>query len=133
MATPETLKSIPLFSKLSRRGLSRLARETHEHTYASGKVLTTKGRGGLGFFVILEGKARVQIDGKRAKILGPGDFFGEMALIDNGPRSAVVTAETDLRCQILLHTQFRDFVKRHPDVAWALLEAMVQRIRQSEG
>jgi len=133
MATPESLKSIPLFSRLSRRDLSRLAKETHEYTYESGKVLTTKGRGGVGFFVILDGKARVEVEGRRPKILGAGDYFGEMSLIDDGPRSAVVTADTDLRCLILLQMQFRDFVNQHPEVAWALLEAMVQRIRQLEG
>jgi CRP/FNR family transcriptional regulator len=131
MATAETLASVQLFSRLSRRDLSRLARATHEHTYESGTVLTTEGqKGGVGFFVIVDGKARVEIKGKRVKILGSGDYFGEMALIDDGPRSAVVTAETDLRCLVLTDFQFRTFVKEHPEVAWALLQALVQRVRE---
>jgi CRP-like cAMP-binding protein len=130
MATAETLASIQLFSLLSRKDLSRLAKATHEHTYEPGKVLTSEGKSGVGFFVIIDGKARVEVKGKRVKILGPGDYFGEMALIDDGPRSAVVTAETHLRCQVLTEWQFRSFVKEHPQVSWALLQAMVQRVRE---
>jgi CRP/FNR family transcriptional regulator len=134
MATAETLASVQLFSRLSRRNLSRLARATHEHTYDPGTVLTTEGqKGGVGFFVIVDGKARVDIKGKRVKILGSGDYFGEMALIDDGPRSAVVTAETDLRCLVLTDFQFRTFVKENPEVAWALLQALVQRVREYQG
>jgi CRP/FNR family transcriptional regulator len=134
MATADTLASIQLFSLLSRRDLSRLAKATYEHTYAPGKVLTVEGRAGdVGFFVIVEGRARVEVKGKRVKLLGPGDYFGEMALIDDGPRSAVVTAETDLRCQVLTDWQFRSFVQEHPKVAWALLQALVQRVREYQG
>jgi len=130
MATSETLGSIQLFSLLSKRDLSRLAKVTHEHTYEAGTVLTHDGRSGVGFFVIVEGKARVEVKGKRVKVLGPGQYFGEMALIDDGPRSAVVTAETELRCQVLTDWQFRPFVKEHPEVAWALLQALSRRVRE---
>jgi CRP-like cAMP-binding protein len=131
MATAERLASVQLFSQLPKRHLARLARATHEHTYEAGTVLTTEGqKGGVGFFVIVDGKARVEIKGKRVKILGPGDYFGEMALIDDGPRSAVVTADTDLCCVILTDFQFRKFVKEQPEVAWSLLRALVQRVRE---
>jgi CRP/FNR family cyclic AMP-dependent transcriptional regulator len=126
------LGAVPLFAGLSRRDLSRLAKATHEHTYGAGTQVTTEGKSGVGFFVILEGKARVQVPGRRAKLLGVGDYFGEMALIDDAPRSAHVTAETELRCQVLTQWQFRPFVKEHPDVAWALLKAMVGRVRDTQ-
>ena len=132
MAIAQTLAAVPLFSQVSRRDLTHLAKVTHEHTYKRGSVVTTTGRSGVGFFVILDGTARVEIEGKRAKILRPSDYFGEMALIDGGPRTAVVRAETDLRCQVLTDTQFKSFVSEHPDVAWALLKAMVQRLRESQ-
>lgn len=132
MATADILGTVPLFSGLSKRDLSRLAKATHEHTYQPGTQVTTEGKSGVGFFVILDGKARVQVPGRRAKLLGPGDYFGEMALIDDAPRSAHVTAETELRCQVLTQWQFRPFVKEHPDVAWALLKAMVGRVRETQ-
>jgi CRP/FNR family transcriptional regulator, cyclic AMP receptor protein len=132
VATADILGTVPLFSCLSKRDLSRLAKATHEHTYEPGTQVTTQGKSGVGFFVILEGKARVQVQGRRAKLLGPGDYFGEMALIDDAPRSAHVTAETELRCQVLTQWQFRPFVKEHPEIAWALLKAMVARVRETQ-
>jgi len=133
VAGSDLLSSIPLFSQLSRRECARLAKAMHEYTYEAGRAVTSEGGGGQGFFVIREGKARVEVKGRRAKILGPGDYFGEMALISGGPRSATVTAVTDLRCQFLLQSEFREFVEDHPKVAWALLQAMVARIQQQDG
>lgn len=102
----------------------------HEYTFEAGRAVTSQGKGGQGFFVIREGRAKVEVEGRRTKILGPGDYFGEMALISGGPRSATVTAVTDLRCEFLIQSEFRDFVESHPKVAWALLQAMVARIEQ---
>jgi CRP/FNR family cyclic AMP-dependent transcriptional regulator len=132
VAIADALASVPLFSQVSRRALTHLGKVTHEHTYQRGSEVTTTGRSGVGFFIILEGTARVEVPGRRAKLLRAGDYFGEMALIDGGPRTAVVRAETDLRCQVLTDTQFKAFALEHPDVTWALLRAMVQRLRESE-
>jgi len=131
VAAGDSLSSVPLFSQLSRRDLSRLGKALNEYTFEAGTEVTSRGGGGQGFFVIREGQARVEIAGKRAKILGPGDYFGEMALISGGPRTATVTAITDLRCQFLLRSDFREFVEGHPKVAWALLQTMVERIQQT--
>jgi CRP/FNR family transcriptional regulator, cyclic AMP receptor protein len=109
-----------------------LAKAMHQYSFAAGRAVTSEGGGGQGFFVIREGKARVEVKGKRTRILGPGDYFGEMALISGGPRSATVTAVTDLRCQFLVQSEFREFVEAHPKVAWALLEAMVERIQHAD-
>jgi len=87
---------------------------------------------GTTFGVIVDGRAEVSVHGRPARTLGPGDYFGEMALIDHSYRSATVTAETDLRCLLFVAWVFRPFAMDHPDTAWALLEAMVQRVRDAE-
>jgi CRP/FNR family cyclic AMP-dependent transcriptional regulator len=80
----------------------------------------------------VEGQAAVSVHGRSARTLGPGDYFGEMALIDHSYRSATITAETELRCLMFTAWVFRPFALEHPEVAWALLELMVQRVRDAE-
>ena len=132
MSATDLLAAIPLFSKLSKRDLARLAKATHETDYAAATVLSSDGEAGRFFFVIVEGEARVDVKGEQVRTLGPGDYFGEMALIDRGPRSATVTATSPMRCLVLTQMEFRPFATEQPDVAWALLEAMVQRVRDIE-
>ncbi len=117
---------------LPKKELARLAREAHDRTFPAGAVLTTEEQSGESFGVIVEGRAAVSIHGRPVGILGPGDYFGEMALIDHSYRSATVTAETDLRCLLFVAWVFRPFAMEHPETAWALLEAMVQRVREAE-
>ena len=87
-----------------------------------------EGQPGVGFFIIANGTATVTVAGNRVRSLKAGDHFGEVALIDDGPRMAEVTAETDLECYTLTAWQFRPFVQDHPDVAWALMQSLVQRV-----
>ena len=129
-AMVESLRDVPLFADLSPRDLTRLADSMQEHTYAPGKQVVAQGKGGVGFFVILDGTARVSQDGEERGVLGKGDYFGEMALIDGDDRMASVHAESELRCAAMSPWTFRPFVKDHPDIAWALLTALVKRIRQ---
>jgi CRP-like cAMP-binding protein len=82
--------------------------------------------------VIEEGNATVSRNGRIVRNLGPGDFFGEIALIDEGPRSATVVASTDLRCRGMTAWEFKPFVQEHPDVSWALMETLVERLRAAE-
>jgi CRP-like cAMP-binding protein len=89
----------------------------HEKFYAAGERVLTQGEGGIGFFVILEGSARVAVAGEEVGTLGPGDYFGEMALFDGDLRSASVTADEDLRCAGMTAWHFRPFVGDHPEVA----------------
>ena len=103
-----------------------------EVTYPPGTELTSDAENGVCFFVIAEGEARVDVKGTEVSRLGPGQYFGEMALIDRSPRSATVTAVTDVRCFVMTQWHFRPFATEHPEVAWALLEAMVQRVRNAE-
>jgi CRP/FNR family transcriptional regulator, cyclic AMP receptor protein len=133
MTTPqETLARVPLFSMLSKRQLASLARNAHERKFPPGTVLTDEAEVGVTFGVIEEGQAAVSVHGQRVRTLGPGDYFGEMALIDHSYRSARITAETELRCLLFTAWVFRPFAMEHPETAWALLEIMVQRVRDAE-
>jgi CRP-like cAMP-binding protein len=95
-------------------------------------VLTDEDETGVTFGVIQAGEAAVSVHGHKVRTLGPGDSFGEMALIDHSYRSATITAETELRCLMFTSWVFRPFALEHPEVAWALLELMVQRVRDAE-
>ena len=128
----ESLKQVPLFKDLSSRDLKQLAGAMNERTYAAGREITTEGESGLGFFVVADGQATVTVDGQTRRQLGPGDHFGEMALIDGGRRSAQVTAETDLTCYGMTAWNFKPFLKDHPDLVWALLQTLVARLREVE-
>ena len=125
----EPLRAVPLFSELARRDLKQLADSMKEHSFPAGAEVVAEGKSGVGFFVILEGTARVTRGGEELGTLSPGDYFGEMALIDGEDRAASVHADTDLRAASLTTWNFRPFVKGHPDVAWALLTALVKRVR----
>jgi CRP/FNR family transcriptional regulator, cyclic AMP receptor protein len=133
MTTPaEVLAQVPLFSMLSKKQLAELASEAHDRTFPAGTVITDEDRAGTSFGVIVAGTAAVSVHGRPARTLGPGDYFGEMALIDHSHRSAKITAETDLRCLLFVSWIFRPFAMQHPETAWALLEMMVQRVRDAE-
>jgi CRP/FNR family cyclic AMP-dependent transcriptional regulator len=131
-AMVESLRAIPLFADLSTRDLKRLAASMTEMSFEPGQAVVAQGTGGVGFFVILDGRARVTQDGEERSMLGAGDYFGEMALIDGDDRAASVHAEGDLRCAAMTTWNFRPFVKEHPDVAWALLTALVKRVRETQ-
>jgi CRP/FNR family transcriptional regulator, cyclic AMP receptor protein len=128
----ESLKQVPLFKDLSSRDLKQLAGAMNERTYDAGREITTEGESGLGFFVVADGTATVTVDGQTRRQLGPGDHFGEMALIDGGRRSAQVTAETELTCYGMTAWNFKPFLKDHPDLVWALLQTLVARLREVE-
>jgi CRP/FNR family cyclic AMP-dependent transcriptional regulator len=132
MSAPvEALREVPLFANLDEKDLDQLARQMHERRFPEGAEVTTEGATGAGFFVITEGNADVSIGGEHRATLGPGDHFGEVALIDDGVRSASIMAATDLLCYGLTPWEFRPFVEDHPQVAWALLETFARRARQA--
>jgi CRP-like cAMP-binding protein len=91
-----------------------------------------EGAGGAAFFIIRSGEASVTVRGQARPALGPGDYFGEIALIDGGERTATVTAVTDLVCLGLTYWDFRPFVENHPAVAWGLLQSLAARLRAIE-
>jgi len=129
----QSLKGVPLFAGVGDKELKRLANVMRESRFNEGEAITTEGRSGIGFFLIEEGNASVSLHGEIIRTLGPGDHFGEIALIDEGPRSATVTASTDLRCRGMAAWEFRAFVQEHPEVAWPLLQTLASRLREAEG
>jgi CRP-like cAMP-binding protein len=128
MDVQEAIRNAPLFSQLSKKDIKQLAAALSQRSFPAGAVVIEKGKPGVGFFIIASGSATVSVGGNRVRALKAGDHFGEVALIDDGPRMAEVTAETDLECYALAAWQFRPFVQDHPDVAWAMLQSLVKRI-----
>jgi CRP/FNR family transcriptional regulator, cyclic AMP receptor protein len=131
-APVELLQRVPLFADFERRDLQRLARSFKERTFREGSTIASEGKGGAGFFVIEDGQATVSIRGSERAKLGPGDYFGEIALIDDGGRSATVTADTELRCYGLTAWEFRPLVEANASIAWKLLETMAKRLRTAQ-
>ena len=128
----DALKKVPLLAGLSDRELQRLAGQLHERKFPAGSTVVSEGATGTGFFVITEGEAEVEIGGQVRGKLGPGDTFGEMALIDEGIRSATIKAVTDLVCYGMTPWEFKPFVDEHPEVAWTLLQNMTRRLREAQ-
>jgi CRP/FNR family transcriptional regulator, cyclic AMP receptor protein len=128
----ENLSKVPIFSGVKEKELKKLAERMMERSFNEGDTITEQGKSGVGFFVIEEGDATVSISGEVVRTLGPGDWFGEIALIDDGPRSATIVAGTDLRCRGMTAWEFRPFVQEHPEVAWPLLETLAARLREAE-
>ena len=126
----ELLKRVPLFSGLDPRELETIARTVHERTFAPGETVAQEGQGGVGFFVIREGNAKVQVGGQEVRTLGSGDHFGEIALITEGPRTATVTADSELKCYGLTPWEFRPLVQTNASIAWKLLLALARQVDQ---
>ena len=123
----------PLFQNLSRSDLVELAMATEDLEVEPGKVLAREGDIGQEFFVIVDGEVSVTKDGTEVRRLGPGDFFGEIALIWESPRrTATVAAATPLRFFVLTRQAFRGLIDHHPDIEASVLEALEQRVRTTE-
>lgn len=125
------LGEVPLFNGLSQRQLKRLSRLFKERRFAAGRAVVKQGEmSGVGFFVISEGEASVTVDGTYVKRLGPGDHFGELALISQQVRAATVTADAPLTCQVINFWDFRSFAKDNPEVVWKLLQGVVDLLME---
>lgn len=131
-ATPEFIQSVPLFRSLPKKELESLARSLNERSFAAGQALTSEGAGGVGFFVLESGAAEVSVDGQVRRTLGPGDYFGELALLDAGSRTATIVATAGGRAWGLTPWEFRPLVESNGELAWALLQALAHRIREIE-
>ena len=133
MAAPtELLKSVPLFKGLDDKHIDSLARTFTDRTFRAGQDITSEGSGGVGFFIIGEGEAVVTVGGEERRTMGAGEYFGEIALIDEGPRSSTITAKTDVKCYGLTPWQFRPLVEENASIAWPLLVSMAKRLREVE-
>jgi CRP-like cAMP-binding protein len=126
------LARVPLFSACSKKELQTIARASDEVHVTPGKVLVEEGRPGHEFFLILDGKASVKRGKKKIAGLGPGQYFGEMALLDRGPRSATVVADTDMDVLVLGQREFAGVIDEVPTMAHKLLTTMAQRLRESD-
>jgi len=127
----QTLAGVPLFSGLAQRDRERLARAMKVRAWGAGEIVIEEGKGGVGFWVIESGTATVTIAGEKVGELAPGEHFGEIALLDDGPRAATVTADGELRCHGIVSWEFAPFVREHPDVAWALLQRLAAMVRDA--
>jgi CRP-like cAMP-binding protein len=125
----EALARCPFFAGLSRGELLELAKVTEDMEVDEGRALTRQGRSGSEFFVIIEGEVSVIKDGSEVRRLGPGDFFGEIALLEDRPRTATVTAMTPLRFFVLTRQAFRSMLARQPGIAEKVLDALEERVR----
>jgi CRP/FNR family cyclic AMP-dependent transcriptional regulator len=133
MSAPiELLQQVPLFKGLDRKHLKSLSAEFTERRFNEGQELTAEGSGGAGFFVIESGTAKVTVDGEDRRTLGPGDYYGEIALIDGGTRTATITAASDGVAHGLTKWQFKPLIEMNGEIAWPLLEAMARRTRELE-
>ncbi|MGH9106582.1 MAG: PEP/pyruvate-binding domain-containing protein, partial [Acidimicrobiales bacterium] len=127
-----SLKPVPLFAELSDDERAQVARLFRERRFSAGETVVREGTGGAAFFMIDSGEAAVRVGGEQRATLGPGDYFGEIALIDEGSRSATVTAESDLACQGITLWDFRPLVEHNGALAWKLLQATVKKLREAE-
>jgi CRP/FNR family cyclic AMP-dependent transcriptional regulator len=130
---PQLLKKVDLFSGLDDKEAKKLAPLFKERDFSAGEAMAEEGKHGIGFFVIESGSAKVTVHGEERTTLGPGSYFGEVALIDDGPRTATVTAESDVKAHVLVAWDFRPMVKEDPDLAWGLLQGVAQMLRAREG
>ncbi len=126
----EALSRVPLFSRCTRKELVFIAREGDEVSVRAGKTLIRQGRPGDTFYIQLEGESEVFIDGKRRRVMKPGDFFGEISMIDRGVGTATVTTLTDGRLFVMSHSQFRDAIKASDQLMVKVLLAMGARLRE---
>lgn len=134
-ADPSVVKALSqtdLFSSLSKRALERVASQARVVQHTAGKEITEEGGGATGFHLIASGAASVTVGGEERPELGPGQYFGEISLIDGKPRSATVTAKTQLETISLVEWVFRPILDEEPEVAKGLLKVMCARLRAVE-
>jgi CRP/FNR family transcriptional regulator, cyclic AMP receptor protein len=128
-APTDALKKVPLFAGLDNRELEQIASSMRERRFKAGDTVTQEGAGGVGFFVVEDGQADVTVGGDARGSIGPGDYFGEIALINESPRTATITARTDLLCYGMTPWDFRPLVESNSTIAWKLLTAMAEKMR----
>lgn len=127
----DALRQVDLFSGLSKKSLDRLASRIQTVHHAAGKELASEGKGGVAFHMLQSGTAEVLVGSSVVRMLGPGDYFGELSLIDHKPRSATVRTTSEVTAWVLVAWDFAPLLDE-PEVAKALLVAMCERLRSAE-
>ncbi|HEY8773024.1 MAG TPA: cyclic nucleotide-binding domain-containing protein [Gaiellaceae bacterium] len=130
-APVEALQRVPLFADLNKQDLKQVARLFKERRFAEGETVIQEGSGGAAFFVIDSGEAKVVVGGEETASLKPGDYFGEIALIDEGTRSATITATSELVCYGLTFWDFRPLVEENGVIGWKLLQSLAKMYRDA--
>jgi len=128
----ERLKEVPLFEECSQRQLRSVARIARGFDVAAGTVLTRAGEPGDEFFLIIDGTARADVSTDRHVLLHPGEFFGEMSLLDGGPRSATVVADTSARLLVISRRHFSALLRDVPGLTQTILVTLSRRVREAE-
>jgi CRP/FNR family transcriptional regulator, cyclic AMP receptor protein len=128
----QQLASVPLLAGLEPRVRRRLAEIGKRRTYAEDEVIVREGTTGTALYILLSGRARVEKDGKELGQLSAGDFFGELALIEEHPRSATVTAASESDCLLFPAWEFTALLEEHPEVAVPIMRVLIHRLHRSE-
>jgi Pyruvate phosphate dikinase, AMP/ATP-binding domain/Cyclic nucleotide-binding domain len=128
----EVIERVPFFANMSPRDVEGIAALFKERRFAAGETVTKEGAGGAAFFVIESGEAIVSVAGRPRATLTKGDYFGEIALIDEGARSATITASGELVCYGLTYWEFRPLVQQNATIAWNLLQTLAKRLRTAQ-
>jgi CRP-like cAMP-binding protein len=126
------LRTVPIFSACSPKELRTIAEVVKEVEFPSGRVICKEGETGIGMHVVVTGETKVSVGGRTRSRLGPGAFFGEIALLDGGPRTATVTAETPVKTLSLPSWSFKAVIKSQPGIALKMLEETCRRLRAVE-
>jgi CRP-like cAMP-binding protein len=129
-AAADSLKKVPLFAGLDAKEIDRIAQRMVERRFKPGDMLTEQGSSGVGFFVIEDGTAEVTVDGEARGTVGPGDYFGEIALLSDSrrTRTATITATTDMLTYGMTVWEFKPLVESNSELAWKLLTAMAEKL-----
>lgn len=128
----DLLRTVPIFSACTNKELSSIAAIVKEVEFPAGTMICKEGETGVGMHVVREGETRVQIGGRTRRRLGPGAFFGEIALLDGGPRTATVVAETPVKTLAIPSWSFKAVIKSQPTLALKMLEEVCRRVRANE-
>ena len=123
------LKNTPIFAKTSEKSLESMIKSAVMKTVSPGDKVVQEGQGGVGFYLILDGKAEVIREGEKLAELETGNFFGELGVIDGLPRTADVVAVTETKCWILSQWAMKSVIENHPEVALSMLEELARRLR----
>lgn len=128
----DMLAKVDLFTVLTKKEVKKIHDAGKEVTFRAGRTIVTEGESGVGFHLILEGKAKVTVNGRLRATLGAGDYFGEMAIIDRGPRSASVTAEGDVKTLAIASWDFLPVLAENFDMCKKIMVELSQRLRRAE-
>ncbi len=132
MANEEFLSRVPIFANCTPEEVSAIAAVAQESGFQTGQIIVTQGTPGQAFYLVLSGRVEIVRDGQSLGAFGPGDFFGEMSLLDHAPRSATIKALEPTTCLMLSSWDFKALLEKHPSIAVKLLEVLSRRLRVAD-